>query len=80
MRGPESTIKKKNSKPGSKPGTNERGDKMWVHPKHKATYRGRYNRTKKGLERVFELVNSKTGRVISFESWQMAKRQGWKKS
>jgi hypothetical protein len=42
-------------------------------------FKGRYNRTKKGEERVFELVNIKTGRVISFESWQMAKKNSWVK-
>ena len=54
---------------------------MWQHStKFKGQqFKGRYNRTKKGEERVFELVNIKTKRVISFESWQMAQKAGWQK-
>jgi hypothetical protein len=52
---------------------------MWQHTnKFKGQqFKGRYNRTKKGEERVFELVNIKTGRVISFESHQAARKAGF---
>ena len=54
---------------------------MWQHStKFKGQqFKGRYNRTKTGEERVFELVNVKTGRVLSFESFQLAKKNGWSK-
>jgi hypothetical protein len=53
---------------------------MWRHQKYKTPFIGRYNRTKKGAERVFELVNTKTGRVITFESFHAAKKAGWEKT
>lgn len=51
---------------------------MWEHgSKHKnQTFKGRYKRMKYG-DRVFELVNLKSGRVITFESHQAAKLQGF---
>lgn len=52
---------------------------MWSHKSKfkNQKFKGRYNRTKNGKERIFELVNIKTGRVISFESWQAAIKQGF---
>jgi hypothetical protein len=50
----------------------------WTHKKFKTKFYSRYVRTKSG-DRVFELVHSKTGRIITFESWQMAKKLGWEK-
>jgi hypothetical protein len=54
---------------------------MWLHKSKfkNQKFRGRYNRTKNGKERIFELVNVKTGRVLSFESHWAAKEMGWKK-
>lgn len=50
---------------------------MWTHKKFKKQmFKGSYSRHKN--ERVFELVGN--GRTISFESWQMAKRDGWVKA
>jgi hypothetical protein len=51
---------------------------MWKHKTmHKnQKFKGRYKRMGYG-DRVFELVNIKTGRVITMESWQMAKKLGW---
>jgi hypothetical protein len=53
---------------------------MWKHKnKHKGhLWRGRYKRQSYG-DRIFELVNQKTGRIISFESFQMARKLGWVK-
>lgn len=49
---------------------------MWAHKKFKKQlFKGSYTRYKN--ERVFEL--SCDTRTISFESWQMAKRDGWKR-
>jgi len=50
----------------------------WTHKKFKSPFYSRYVRTKSG-DRIFELVNLKSARVISFESWQMAKKLGWEK-
>lgn len=55
---------------------------MWLNPKFKTVFRGRYNRIKSvggKVERIFELVNDK-GRCISFESWQQARSLGWRKA
>lgn len=50
---------------------------MWTHKKFgKKPFVGRYERDK-DAERVFVLRRGK--RKISFESWQMAKKVGWKK-
>ena len=50
---------------------------MWNHKsKHRGKFfKGRYIYVKK--ERVFQLAAG--ARIISFESWQMAKTMGWKK-
>ena len=51
---------------------------LWYHLKHKGSFRGTYERDKK-KERVFVLVYTKTGRRITFESWQAAQQLGWYK-
>jgi hypothetical protein len=48
---------------------------IWV--KGNQTFEASMESTKK--DRVFTLTNIKTGRVISFESWQEAKKQGYEK-
>lgn len=45
------------------------------HPGHK--YEGSYSRLRG--ERVFELTRTNGNRRITFESWQMAKKMGWRK-
>jgi hypothetical protein len=50
---------------------------MWVNPKYKTEFTGFYERDESG-ERIFVLISLK-GRRIAFESWQMAKSQGFKK-
>jgi CRISPR/Cas system CMR-associated protein Cmr5 small subunit len=49
----------------------------WI--KGKQVFKSHYKRVKFLNERVFVLVNTETGKVISFESWQQAKRQGYVK-
>ena len=50
---------------------------MWVNKKFpKREFKGRYVYLKS--ERVFELHDGK--RTITFESWQMAKNNGWSKN
>lgn len=48
---------------------------MWTHEKYKTPFKSSYVFTHD--DRVFQLTNGK--RVISFESWQQAKAQGWVK-
>lgn len=49
---------------------------MWTHKSQgKKLYKGSYGRFKG--ERVFELNNGT--RTVTFESWQMAKKLGWRK-
>jgi hypothetical protein len=47
----------------------------WV--KGKEIFESSMEHTKK--DRVFTLTNIKTGKVISFESWQAAQKQGYSK-
>lgn len=49
--------------------------KYWQHPKKKGVWWGMYQWVNDG-ERVFTLSNGK--KHLSFESWQMAKKLGWK--
>jgi len=57
----------------------------WTHKKYKTKFKGSYkylafsalSSTKIIWERVFVLTNGK--RTISFESWQQAVKQGWKR-
>jgi hypothetical protein len=52
---------------------------MWTHTKYKTKFKGTYERDSKG-ERVFILTGKgKSTKRITFESWQMAKKIGWKK-
>ena len=52
---------------------------IWKHKKFKSAFIGFYERDSKG-ERVFVLISMKEPlRRITFESWQMAKSQGWHK-
>jgi hypothetical protein len=48
---------------------------MWTNKKYKAAFKGSYQRTTN--DRVFTLTAGK--KVISFESWQQAKKLGWSK-
>lgn len=47
----------------------------WKHKKQKELFASSYKVN--GEDRVFQLTNGR--RVISFESWQAAKADGWKK-
>ena len=47
----------------------------WKHPKQKELWASRYDNTKKGKDRVFQLYNGR--KTKSFESWQAAKKEGW---
>lgn len=52
---------------------------LWSHPSKKNIYRGEYATTRRE-KRVFTLVPiSGGGKPITFESWQEAKKNGWKK-
>lgn len=52
---------------------------MWQYKNQKTLFKGYYEKDKKG-ERNFILVGTKSPfRRISFESWQMAAKVGWKK-
>jgi hypothetical protein len=48
---------------------------MWKNKKQKSSFRGSYVRA--NGDRVFQLSDGK--KIISFESWQAAKKQGWVK-
>lgn len=51
---------------------------IWHHKKYgNKNFFGRYSRI--NTERVFELVHMSNGKmkVVTFESWQMAKALGW---
>jgi hypothetical protein len=48
---------------------------LWI--KGKQQFKSSYQWTKK--DRVFTLVNIKTGKAVSFESWQQAKKLGYVK-
>lgn len=51
---------------------------MWKHSKYKnRAYTGHYLWI--GKERVFALINREKEHCISYESHQMAKRDGWSK-
>lgn len=50
----------------------------WKHPKYKKLFFSRYSRVAKSGERVFELVCD--GKAKTYESWQAAVRDGWKKA
>jgi hypothetical protein len=51
---------------------------MWYNPKYKCLYFSSYDRGSKRHDRVFTLTpETGKGRIISFESWQQAKKQGW---
>lgn len=60
---------------------------LWTNKQQKQLYRGRYKwlgykTGPNGLpvrERVFELVGERTGRVITMESAEMAKKLKWRK-
>jgi hypothetical protein len=50
---------------------------MWSHKKYKELFTGSYGYLKK--DRVFQLTSQSGKKVISFESFQQAKKQGWTK-
>ena len=47
----------------------------WKHPKQKELFASSYSMN--GIDRLFKLTNGL--KVISFESWQAAKAEGWEK-
>jgi hypothetical protein len=49
--------------------------KIWTHKKYKGEFVGSYVRTKN--DRVFQLSSGK--KVFSYESWQAAVRDGFKR-
>ena len=48
---------------------------MWQHKKYKSQFKGSYAFAKG--DRVFQLTSGK--KVVSFESWEAAKKAGWSK-
>lgn len=48
---------------------------MWSHKKYKSEFKATYE--KSGKDRVFTLSSDK--KVVSYESWQAAKKDGWVK-
>ena len=50
---------------------------MWSHKKYKKQFKGTFKLA--GTDRVFQLTEIDGKKVISFESWQQAKKQGWSK-
>lgn len=50
---------------------------MWSHKKYKKQFKGQYVIAKG--DRVFQLSEIDGKKVISFESFQQAKKQGWSK-
>ena len=50
---------------------------MWMNIKFgKQLFKGSYERDIRG-ERVFLLVGQKSGRIVTFESYQLAQKAGW---
>lgn len=58
---------------------------MWKNEKYKGFFKGSYTKaqvkTKAGFiyDRVFTLSNIETKKVVSFESFQAARKAGWVK-
>ena len=49
----------------------------WKHRKEKEIWASRYDVTPKEKDRVFQLYNGR--KTKSYESWQAAVKDGWKK-
>jgi len=50
---------------------------VWVKGKRQAATSG-YERTSRSKDRVF-VLSTKGGKKISYESWQQAMKDGWRK-